>query len=224
MFVSAPAKRGTSAATSAGPESGGARSITTNGGAGASRFERSNVPASPSTTGPSAIASRKIAVGRGQRVEMARKHGIALSRARQQTLRRQTVRFGHHDVDADRGRCVALDFANHSGEDRPRPWPLTQPREASLVDLDHRDRHRDDVPRFEHLIGIEPRGLQAQLPARLEPDQRRQQRQQTDPDGGNSAVGGSRRLRCRSTGHKGISRPSYAAVTRSGLPVREISS
>ena len=146
------------------------RSLTPNGGA------RSGMP-----VGVGAAGDRRAPIGRARRARaQARRRcaGSASSRRASsgsclpvRASRRSGESpsgFRHQDVDADRGRPLAIDVVDQLREHEARPRPLAERGEALLVDLDDRRRHRDDLPRRERLVGVEPRRLQARVPRRIE--------------------------------------------------------
>ncbi len=144
----------------------------------------------------------------GQPGEHAGQGLILLSGAGQRAFRRQRVGFRHQDVERDGGGSLAADHADQLRHHRARPRPLTDRREAPLVDLDHRGRHRLRDARREHLASIEPRGTQIRAKARFAPDQDGKRDEDGDSDNADAAEPAPVRFRRRRRVHNSISMPS----------------
>ena len=102
----------------------------------------------------------ELFVRRGQRRDARSDLDIELPDLIEQALRRQAIRLGHQNVEADDGRVGTRDFANQPRKRRSGPRPLAQRRDALVVDCDDHRRKRDDVARRNPLIQIKPGRLQ----------------------------------------------------------------
>ena len=82
--------------------------------------------------------------------------GLFRRQALQELLRRALVRLGEENVEGDRGSALGRELLDQPGDGGAWPWPLPDPRERFLVDVDDAHRQRRIVGlRLEPLIRIE---------------------------------------------------------------------
>ncbi len=190
------------------PVRAAAESRTPNGGARNGIPVGSALPVIASTVGAAASERASIVSPDGSAASCAAIAGSSLPARASTRSARARIGFRHHDVDADGGRPMAGDIVDQLREDRARPRPLPECRQALVVDLDDRRRHRDDLPGPERLAGIEPRRLQSRIPPRIERDQRREGNEERNCREANLAGPAGGGLGCPARAHNSISIPS----------------
>jgi hypothetical protein len=107
---------------------------------------------------------------RGKLLDLCAQTGkrVGLRPEAQSICRRHAVRLGEDHVEADRGGTIVGERLHKLGEHRARPWPLSDPLQRLLVDVDDAQRKSwIEAARIDLLVGVEHHRAQARHRARV---------------------------------------------------------
>jgi hypothetical protein len=100
-----------------------------------------------------------------------------------ETARRESIGFGHHDVDPDRGGAGLRDLRHQPGEPGARPGPLSVLSKTLFVDRHDDGRRRMACARRPPLVRVERGEPDEPEPEELgNEDDRQEQSEQRDPE------------------------------------------